>query len=236
MKIKINLLTGFLFLLTLISGNIYSFSFDCKSVRPDTTYDLINFYECRNDTVIYRKINIDIPSFVFQVKIINSYMYSPVKEIVIKDSATKKTLQTLNSDRDSLFVFNMEFNDYNFDGYLDLYLYDGCAILGNCFGKVFIFNQEKKEFIRDMAFDEMTSVSVNKDKKEIYSFNQCCAGASSTYSVYRYSDGKLYKFKEINEDYEGKSKSIYIITEYDKNGKVLNTKKIESEDSDLEIE
>jgi hypothetical protein len=213
-----------------------SYSFEFASIRPDTTYDLINFYECQNDTVIYRKIHKDIPAFAFQVKIINSYMYSPVKEIVIKDSESKKTIQTLNSERDSLFVINMEFNDYNFDGYLDLYLYDGCAILGNCFGKIYTFDPMKKEFVYNKAFEEMTSVSVNKDKKEIYSFNQCCAGASSTYAVFRYSGGKLYKFKEINKDYDGKSKFIYVITEYDKNGKVLNTKKVESEDSDLDLE
>jgi hypothetical protein len=222
--------------MSLFSVNSFCKDYSTNTIRPDTTYDLINFYDCQNDTVIYRKIHKDISAFAFQIKIINSYIYSPVKEIVIKDSATKKTLQTLNSDRDSLFVFNMEFNDYNFDGYLDLYLYDGCAILGNCFGKVLIYNPVKKQFVHEITFDEMTSVSLNKDKKEIYSFNQCCAGASSTYAVFRYSDGKLYKFKEINKDYDGKSKFIYIITEYDKNGKELNTKKIESEDSDLETE
>ena len=236
MKININLVAGFLLLLTLISVNAYSYSLYCNYVHPDTTYDIINFYDCQDDTVIYRKINKDIPAFAFQVKIINSYMYSPVKEIIIKDSATKKTLQTLNSDRDSLFVFNIEFNDYNFDGYLDLYLYDGCAILGNCFGRVLIYNPDIKQFIHDMAFDELTSVSLNKDKKEIYSYNQCCGGSSSTYAVYKYSSGKIYKAKEINKDYDNKSKFIYVITEYDKNGKEINTKKIESENPELDLD
>jgi len=222
--------------MSLFSVNSFCKDYSTNTIRPDTTYDIINFYDCQNDTVIYRKIHKDIPAFAFQIKIISSYMYSPVKEVIIKDSATKKTIQTLNSDRDSLFVFNMEFNDYNFDGYLDLYLYDGCAILGNCFGKVLIYNPDKKQFVHEITFDEMTSVSLNKDKKEIYSFNQCCGGSSSTYVVYKYYNGRICKAKEINKEYNSKSKFIYIITEYDKNGKVLNTKKVESEDSDLEIE
>lgn len=220
----------------LFSVNSFCKDYSINAIRPDTTYDIINFYDCQNDTVIYRKINKDIPAFAFQVKIINNYLYSPVKEIVIKGSATKTTIQTLNSDRDSLFVFNMEFNDYNFDGYLDLYLYDGCAILGNCFGKVLIYNPDIKQFIRDMAFDELTSVSLNKDKKEIYSYNQCCGGSSSTFAVYKYSSGKIYKAKEINKDFDNKSEFIYIITEYDKNGKEISTRKIESESPELEIE
>lgn len=202
---------------------------------PDTTSDVVNFYDTQNDTVIYRKINKDLPAFAFQVKIINTDMYSPVKEIVIRDSETKKIIQTLDSEKDSLFVLNMEFNDYNFDGYLDLYLYDGCAILGNCFGKIFIYNPGKKQFLHDMAFDEMTSVSVDKIKKEIYSLNRCCAGASSTSLTFKYSDGKPYKSKQVNMDYDGKSKFIYVITEYTPEGKVINTKRVESEEMGLEF-
>jgi hypothetical protein len=185
--------------------------------------------------VIYRKIGKGLPALAFQVKIINTGMNSPVKEIIIKDSESKKTLQTLTEDRDSIFVLNMEFNDYNFDGYLDLYLYDGCAILGNCFGQVYIYNPGKKLFVRDYAFDEMTSIWTDQEKKEVYSFNQCCAGASSSTATFKYSGGKLYRSKEVNMDYDGKSKFIYNIFEYNSEGKVINKKTVESEEMGLEF-
>jgi len=220
-----------IFLLLLISAQGRASTF----TPPDTTIDVVNFYEVQNDTVILRKIHKDLPALAFQIKIINTGIYSPVKEIVIKDSESKKTIQTLTEDRDSIFVFNMEFSDYNFDGYLDIYLYDACAILGNCYGQVYIFNPDKKLFVRDRGFDEMTSVWADREKKEVHSFNQCCAGVSSTSMTFKYSDGKLYKCKQISRDYDGKSKFIYNIFEYNSDGKVINKKKIESEDSDLEF-
>jgi len=225
-----------LFLLTgLVSQNNYANTNRVCNSSPDTTSDVVNFYDVQNDTVIYRKINSNLPSFAFLVKIINTGMYSPVKEIVIKDSETKKTIQTLDSKRDSLFVFNMEFNDFNFDGYLDLYLYDGCAILGNCFGKIFIYKPDEKQFVLDRAFDEMTSVYTDKEKKEIHSLNRCCAGSSSSAKTFKYFEGKLYLSKEVNMDYDGKSKFIYVITEYNPDGKLINTKKVESEEMGLEF-
>jgi len=233
MTYKFNIITGFLFLSILISGNTFAFIYN--SARPDTTSDVINFYETQNDTVIYRKIGKGVPALAFQIKIINSNVYSPVKEIVIKDLESKKILQTLTEDRDSIFVFNMEFNDYNFDGYLDFYLHDGCAILGNCFGQVYIFNPDKKIYVRDRAFDEMTSVWADREKKEVYSLNRCCAGASSTAMTFKYSDGKLYKSKQVDMDYDGKSKFIYNILEYNSEGKVINKKTVESEEMGLEF-
>ncbi|MBI5403242.1 MAG: hypothetical protein HY959_07555 [Ignavibacteriae bacterium] len=215
--------------------NKTSYGFGITPARPDTTCDVINFYETQNDTVIYRKIGKDMPELTFQILIINSNMYSPVKEIVIKDSESKKIIQTLTEDRDSIFVFNMEFNDYNFDGYLDFYLTDACAILGNCYGQVYIFNPDKKIYVRDRAFDEMTSIQTDKDKKEIYSLNRCCAGASSISMTFKYSGGKLYKSKQVNMDYDGKSKFIYNILEYNFDGRVINKKTVESEEMGLEF-
>lgn len=207
-----------------------------KSGGSDTTYDVVNFYNCSGDTIIYRRIEKDVPAFAIHIKIKSDYQYFPVNGIVLKDSATNKLVQIIEVEKDSLFIINIEFADYNFDGYIDMYLYDGCAILANCFGKIYIYNPSNKEFIHDKVFDEMTSVSINKDKKEIQSFNQCCAGANSIYQIYKYINGKLTIQKEILKDLDNKSKFIYTIKKYDENGNLRDTRKIESEDFDLKIE
>jgi hypothetical protein len=203
----------------------------------DTTSDIINFYSNENpDTLIFRKIGNDIPIIAIDV-ILNGkdYLYFPVKKLIIRDSASNQTIQVLDSDKDSLGIMNIEFNDFNFDGYLDLYVYDGCAILGNCFGKVYMYNRDLKKFVHDPAFDEMTSVYADKNKKTIHSFNQCCAGSESETNIYKYYDNKLTLIKKISKSFNSKtSKFKYIFNEYDKNGALINSKEIISDKYDLD--
>jgi|WetSurMetagenome_2_1015567.scaffolds.fasta_scaffold88471_2 hypothetical protein len=203
----------------------------------DSTSDVINFYSNENpDTLIFRKINKDIPTIVINAFLNGKdYLYFPVKNIIIKDSATGKMIQTIDPENDSLGIMNIEFNDFNFDGYLDLYVYDGCAILGNCYGKIYLYNRDLKKFVHDPAFDEMTSVYADKEKKEIRSFNQCCGGSESETKIYTYYDGKLTLIKNISKSYNNKtSKFKYIFKEYDKNGKLFNSKEIISDKYDLD--
>jgi hypothetical protein len=203
----------------------------------DTTSDVINFYSNENpDTLIFRKINNDVPTIALKI-ILNGkdYLYFPVKNLIVKDSATGKLIQTIDPDKDSLGIMNIEFNDFNFDGCLDLYVYDGCAILGNCFGKIYLYNSDLKKFVHDPAFDEMTSVYVDKEKKIIRSFNQCCGGSESETKIYTYYDGKLTLIKNISKSYNNKTlKFKYVFKEYDKNGKLVNSKEIISDKYDLD--
>jgi hypothetical protein len=208
-------------------------------VHPDTTFDVINFYSNENpDTVIFRKIGKDVPAMAFNI-ILNGkdYKYFPVKNIIIRDSASNQIIHVIESEKDSLGIFNIEFNDFNFDGYKDLYVYDGCAILANCFGKVYLYNKDLKRFVRDYAFDDLTSVQVDKDKKIVRSFNRCCAGSESDTKIFRYYNGKLTLIKEILMSYNtGKSKFIYIVNEYNKDGKLIKSKEVISDDFDLDLE
>jgi hypothetical protein len=224
-----------LFLLSLFS-KANTFNTPSNVIQWDTTFDIINFYSNENpDTLIFRKINKDIPTITINA-ILNGkdYLYFPVKNLIIKDSATGKLIQTIDPDKDSLGIMNIEFNDFNFDGYLDLYVYDGCAILGNCYGKVYIFNKDLNKFVQEPAFDEMTSVYADKEKKIIRSFNQCCGGSESETKIYMYNDGKLTLIKNISKSYNNKtSKFKYIFKEYDKNGKLVNSKEIISDKYDL---
>jgi hypothetical protein len=225
-------------LVSLLSDSIAS-NLNYKTVTPDSTFDVVNFYSIKNfDTTFFRKINNDVATISFNAKLNKKdNIFFPVKEITIRDSSSNQLIQIIDPEKDSLGIVNIEFNDFNFDGYIDLYVYDGCAILGNCFGKVYLYNNDLKKFVREYAFDNMTSVQVDKDKKTIRSFNQCCAGSESETKIYKYYDGKLTLIKEISKNYNNKnSKFIYKIKEYGKNGKLIKSKKVISDDFDLDLE
>ena len=202
----------------------------------DTKYDIVSFFDIKNkDTVFYRKIYSDVPVIAVFVKAKAGDDFFPVQSIIFKDSATNQVMQIIDSDSDSIAILNIEFDDYNFDGYTDIYVYDGCAILANCFGKVFIYDKNKNKFVRDYAFDDMTSIQADKEKKEILSFNQCCAGAESESRTYKYFDGKLTMVKEILKSYDNeKAKFRYIIKEYDDKGNLVNSKEIISDKYELD--
>lgn len=228
----------FSILLFFISDS-YASNLNSGVISSDSTFDIINFYSVdKSDTIFFRKINKDIPAISFEAILHGKdYIFFPVRELIIRDSASDKLIQKLDDKKDSLGIMNIEFNDFNFDGYLDLYLYDGCVILGNCYGKVFLFNREQSKFIRETAFDEMTSIYADKEKKIIRSFNQCCAGTESETRFYKYYDGKLSLVKEILKSFDNnKSLFNYTINEYDKDGKLIKTKKITSENYDLDLE
>jgi hypothetical protein len=213
-----------------------SFNFSNYSALSDTSIDIFNFSNLKSDVYIIRKIHKDVPTISINIALKkNKDTFFPVQKLILRDSATDKEIQVIHSKNDWLEIVNIEFNDYNFDGYTDMYIYDGCAILANCFGKVFIYDKDKNKFIRDYGFDDMTSIQVNKEKKEIRSFNQCCAGAESESRTYKYFDGKLTMVKEILKSYDNeKAKFRYIIKEYDEKGNLVNTKEIISDKYDLD--
>lgn len=229
--------TIFVYILFLISFNGFAQEEEILGNRcRDTKFDIVNFYDLKDkDTIFFRKINESIPTIKVYVKIKAGDSYFPVQSIIFRDSATNRVIRTIDSEIDSIAILNIEFDDYNFDGFTDIYVYDGCAILANCFGKVYLYNTDLKNFERHYGFDEMTSVQADGEKKEIYSFNQCCAGAESETRTYKYFEGKLTLVKKISKSYSNeKSKFKYVIEEYDKDGKLLKKKEIISDKFELD--
>jgi hypothetical protein len=220
----------------LLAANCSSYSFEYKYNPQDTTYDDVSFYNLKTDTVFYRKPGQSMPVMEFYAIRKADAFWDPIQSLTVKDSATGKVILVIDSEKDSVFVFNINFDDYNFDGYKDMYLYDLCALYGNCSGRVFIFDPAKKVYVHDRAFDEMTSVSIDNEKKEINSWRQFEMGIESESAVYKYIEGKLMIQKEIIVEYE-KEKSLYIYTVkvYDTHGKLKKKKVIKSENPDLEF-
>jgi len=125
-------------------------------------------------------------------------------------------------------IINVSFDDFNFDGYKDLYLTDGCAILGNCIGNVFLFNTKNNLFEIAHEFDDMTTIVTNQNAKTLTSTSRCCAGAGYDINTYKYIDGKLTLVKSISEETPGaeSDKYHYVIKELDKNGKMQTIKDV----------
>lgn len=123
------------------------------------------------------------------------------------------------------FAHYIDFDDYNFDGYIDIYVHDPCMILANCHGKVYLY--EDGSFKHHPGFDVMTSVSADPLTKEITSLNRSAAGSLFNNETYKWINGKLVLVKRISQDLGeviyGHQLYVYRIEELDSNGNLITT-------------
>lgn len=123
------------------------------------------------------------------------------------------------------YVHYLEFEDYNFDGYLDMYAHDPCMILGNCFGKVYLFKNGK--FVHEPQLDDLTTVTPDPNTKTIFSSNRSAAGALFTNETFKWEGDKLILIKRVSQDYAPGYDSqmfLYKVEERDANGNMVVTK------------
>jgi hypothetical protein len=132
--------------------------------------------------------------------------------------------------KDDDYLFYPEFNDYNFDGYLDMYIHDPCMILGNCSGLVYIFNPGHSRFDHDPQFDDLTTVEVSPASGEIYSLNRSAGGSLFTRDTYKWENGKLVLVKRISVDASPSGGYEYKREERNKEGKMEVIEKKESKE------
>ena len=137
----------------------------------------------------------------------------------------KKTLQSINSN-DSEWFANVTIDDYNFDGFKDLYIYDGCVVLGNCSGLVMLYDKSGKNFIRAKEFDNLTTINLYPEKKLISSFNRSGGGIYFTYQLYKYIDSKLTLFEEEEQTTERNNKTKTEMYRYTRKKLNLNNNKM----------
>ena len=119
------------------------------------------------------------------------------------------------------FAHYIEFDDYNFDGYLDMYVHDPCMILGNCFGKVYIF--ENNRYKHDPQFNNMTTVIADPESKEIFSSNRSAAGSIFTNETFKWQGDILILTKRVSQNYDG-DYYIYTVEELSSDGTLKITK------------
>jgi hypothetical protein len=116
--------------------------------------------------------------------------YDDIYKIKIYKANKGKLIQTLDENDFELAV-QFDIGDYNFDGYKDIYLKDGCAISDNCTGHVFLYKPSTGKYKLAKEFDDLITIRISKTKKRIYSLNRSQAGASWQFDVYKYINNKL---------------------------------------------
>jgi hypothetical protein len=176
------------------------------------------------DSTFYVLVNKGVSPFKFEIwRVKGSFgvkHFDDIYKINIYDSSSGKLLQTIDSSAMADVLTQLEFDDYNFDGYLDIYIKDRCAILDNCRGIVFIYGTNTHLFNIAHEFDEMTTVRADQKKKMIYSLNRSAAGASFVYEKFKYTDGKLIliesETQEVPETSQGKYH--YVLKRRDNSG------------------
>ena len=122
------------------------------------------------------------------------------------------------------YAHSIDFDDYNFDGYLDMYTHDPCMILGNCHGRVYIFNTGLGEFKHDPRFDGMTSVTALPESKTIFSSNRSAAGTIFTNETFQWEGEELILTKRVSQnltDGEDALMYLYKVEERNKNGELI---------------
>jgi len=118
---------------------------------------------------------------------------------------------------------NVEFDDYNFDGYKDFYVSYG-MLSGNEFGYVYLYNKNKNRFILADEYSNLTSIHLRKTTKEIVSLNRSAAGACWVEIIYRYRNDKLnmmqYRSQDVAENKEDSCLYHYVLKRRNTNGKM----------------
>lgn len=124
-------------------------------------------------------------------------------ELVIYNS--DETFQTLTYPEDRLSSIDVEYAkkhielvDLDFDGFLDVCLAvkkDGSSISYLCW----LFEKGEKRFNYSNELSELTTISLNKDKKQIISSVTDESG-NTQYVFYTWENGKLQKSEELKSD------------------------------------
>ncbi len=164
---------------------------------------------------------------------VNIYITVDLRESGIREKITKielldkqnKIFQIINSN-DSEWFASVETGDFNFDGYKDFYIYDGCVILDNCHGPVMLYDKSVNNFIREKEFDDLTSVTLYPDKKLLSSTDRAAAGAEFTFRLYKYINSELTLIDEGQQRIENNGKTKSDMYRYIRKKRDLKTDKM----------
>jgi hypothetical protein len=170
------------------------------------------------DTTFFFRIKRGKPSLKFEY--VSSQDRERINKINIFDSLSGKLLQTIDSAEMNDLPVQVDFDDYNFDGWIDVYIKDGCMILGNCHGVVLLYDSASAAFKRAHQYDEMTTVRTFPQKKIIYSTSRSAGGSEFTHETYRFLKGEMVLVEFETQEPTGE-KYHYVLKKRDENGKMI---------------
>lgn len=97
----------------------------------------------------------------------------------------------------------IEIEDYNFDGFADISVYnDGMSGTKNKYHNVYLYDPKKRQYFYHRELSEMLSLSVNKDTKTIGSWSEGGMASQIFWSgEYKWEKGNLVLIHSVEQDY-----------------------------------
>lgn len=109
----------------------------------------------------------------------------------------------LNQTNDILSLsYNIRLDDYNFDNYPDIAIYNTNSGLKNIMENIYIYNPEENGYFRNVILSKSSNCSIDTTNQTISTFGQG-GMASMIYgsTTYIWEDDNLIAIKNINQDY-----------------------------------
>lgn len=117
-----------------------------------------------------------------------------VSGIKIFEKKTDKLIQQIECACQLLGLYNVNIDDYNFDGLPDFSVFEQSYAGPNTSSLYFLYNKKTNTYF-DSGFTG-TSLEFSSSNKRVYERNQCCAGTSITRATYKVVKNKMILLKE----------------------------------------
>ena len=200
-----------IFFLTIVSN---SYSAPPKNNPSDpwsNNYLWQSFVNTKSHAIFSAKINDKLSPFKFKIvgQLKNDNRTNPddayflPSYVEIYDSSKSKAIQKLKAkDKfdDSGFGWGrggcdyVQMVDINFDGYLDLRLFDNAGATGNDWYATYIYKPDLRKFVFSKELSELSDVSVDPKKKQLSSTYHGGIGSSGT-EYFKFVNNKLVSIK-----------------------------------------
>ena len=160
------------------------------SVKLDKEFELENGNNIAwEDREIIQPVSLENIYFKLVVSK-SSDNFSPiVSGVKVLQKQTDSLIQFIKLDCQFLGLYDIEIDDYNFDGKKDFSVFEASYAGSNTTRKYFLYDPQMNKFF-DSKFAGV-SLTFNQKTKQISELNQCCAGRQQTVSKYKVVNNKM---------------------------------------------
>jgi hypothetical protein len=162
-----------------------------------------------SDSLYFYKLSVDS-------SIVDDDYECNVKTINVLHQPDLKTQQTIKLEKNPFPCYWIEdeffvIEDMNFDGYNDIRLMQSMGARGNTSYLFWLYNRDKKTFVRDSSLENLSNPQFDPKEKKAYSYWSvgCCEYGSNIYQVV---NGKLALVEDETMHLNMENEKEYILT------------------------
>ncbi len=195
------------------------------------------------------KVALDLPEFTFKIipepQETDQYgnAHSTVRDIEVVSGNGKKPSQHLTGchfdEMEAPPAGSSDWfrtDDYNFDGYQDIYLLTNWGVTGNQSGCIWLFNLATKSFDYSEEFSALSRVWLDPATKTIFTFEKGgAAGMVHIAEKYSVENNRPFLIWSENQDWDNEKKQFHCIVQ-ERRGKKMVTIRDEWGNSKDEME